>query len=84
MMKRTLVPLTILGLALVGSQVMADDSPTARPNQTNRELMRQCMADQKVKNSGAAAAEIKKTCKEQIKTYQEHPSVTTPSKAPTP
>jgi hypothetical protein len=83
-MKRTLAPLVTLGLAFAGSQAIADDAPTARPNETNRELMRQCMADQKVKNSGASAAEMKKTCKEQIKTYQEHPSVTTPSKAPTP
>jgi hypothetical protein len=83
-MKRTLAPLVTLSLAFAGSLAIADDAPTARPNETNRELMRQCMADQKVKNSGASAAEIKKTCKEQIKTYQEHPSVTTPSKAPTP
>jgi hypothetical protein len=79
-----LASLVTLGLAFAGSQAIADDAPTARPNETNRELMRQCMADQKVKNSGASAAEMKKTCKEQIKTYQEHPSVTTPSKAPTP
>jgi hypothetical protein len=83
-MKRTLAPLLVLGLVFVGSQALADDSPTARPNQTNRELMKQCMADQKANNSGASAADMKKTCKDQIKTYQQHPSVTTPSKAPSP
>jgi hypothetical protein len=83
-MKRTLARLAILGLAFVGSQAMADDSPAARPNQTERELMKQCMADQRAKNSSASAADLKKICKEQIKTYQEHPSVTAPSKAPTP
>jgi hypothetical protein len=83
-MKCTLVPLVILSAAIVGPQAWADDSPTARPNQTNRELMKQCMTDQRTKNSGASAADMKRTCKEQIKTYQEHPSVTTPSKAPTP
>jgi len=82
-MKRTLARLVILGVAFVGSQAMADDAPTARPNQTDRELMKQCLADQRAKNSGASAADLKKICKEQIKTYQEHPSVTTPSKAPT-
>jgi hypothetical protein len=83
-MKSTLAQLVILGAAIVGSQALADDSPTARPIQTNRELMKQCMADQRAKNSGASAADMKKSCKEQIKTYQEHPSVTTPSKVPTP
>jgi hypothetical protein len=35
-MKRTLARLVILGVAFVGSQAMADDAPTARPNQTDR------------------------------------------------
>jgi hypothetical protein len=46
-------------------------------------LLKQCLADQRAKNRGASAADLKKICKEQIKTYQEHPSATTPSKAPT-
>jgi hypothetical protein len=83
-MKGTLARLVILGVAFVGSQTMADDSPTARPNQSDRELMKQCMADQRAKNSDASAADMKKICKQQVKTYQEHPSVTTPSKVPTP
>jgi hypothetical protein len=83
-MKSTLAQLVIVGAAIIGSQALADDSPAARPTQTDRELMKQCMANQRAKNAGASAADMKKSCKEQIKTYQEHPSVTTPSKAPTP
>jgi hypothetical protein len=67
---------------MMGQAVRADDAPSARPNETNAQLMRRCMAEQKAKSATTAAAEMRKTCQAQIKTYKDHPSATSPTAAP--
>jgi hypothetical protein len=83
-MNRKLVPLLMFTALLLGAAALADDAPTAQPNQTDRQLMQHCMAEQKTKSPGASAKEMKKTCQEQVKSYREHPSATSPDKAPHP
>lgn len=80
-------PLLILGtmiLANASAVAVADDAPTDRPVQTHRRLMRQCMAEQKAKAAGISVDEMKKTCEDEVKSYRDHPSVTTPETAPHP
>jgi hypothetical protein len=79
-----LVPLLTFTALVVGTVALADDAPTAQPNQTDRQLMQQCMAEQKAKSPDASVKDMRKTCQEKVKSYREHPSVTSPAKAPTP
>lgn len=81
-MART-VTISLMLTSLLAATALADDSPSARPNQTDRQLMKQCMAEQKSKG-GQSDADMKKACQEQVKSYRNHPSATSPETAPHP
>ena len=69
-------------LVLAGVSAVADDAPSDKPIQTHKQLMKQCMTEQKAKASNSSADEMKKACEEKIKSYQNHPSSPTPDSAP--
>jgi hypothetical protein len=76
--------LVLSTMTLAVASALADDAPTARPNQTHRQLMKQCMAEQHAQATGISADEMKKTCEDRIKSYRDHPSATSPETAPPP
>lgn len=83
-MSRILVALGAVSFLILSAPTWSDDSPSDRPNATNSQLMKRCVADQKAKNSSASADDVKKTCRDQVKAYRDHPSVTTPPAATPP
>jgi hypothetical protein len=68
------------GLASAGfgaaSLARADDANSARPNVTHKQMMKDCMDRERAANSGASEQDVKKTCREKIKSYEDHPSET--------
>jgi Spy/CpxP family protein refolding chaperone len=52
---------------------MADDSSTAPQPKTNQQMMKECMKKQKAANNGMSEADMKKSCRDQIKANVDHP-----------
>ncbi len=77
-MKRTIFALLVAGMMGVAIQAAADDtSPTSdqmpqKPNQ--KQFMKDCMAKAKAANNGMSEQDIKKSCKEQLKSSMGSPS----------
>jgi hypothetical protein len=61
----------------VGTQAMADDSNSARPVVSPKQMMKDCMAKEKQANPGGSEDDMKKTCQAKIDSYNKHPSETT-------
>jgi hypothetical protein len=51
---------------------LADDSATAQPK-TSQQMMKECMKKQKAANNGMSEADMKKSCRDQIKANVDHP-----------
>jgi hypothetical protein len=60
----------LLGVAPL---TMADDSATAPQPKTNHQMMKECMKKQKAANNGMSDADMKKSCRDQIKANVDHP-----------
>jgi hypothetical protein len=58
-----------------------DDSNTDRPVVSQQQMMKDCIAKERAANNTAAIDDIKKTCREKIKSYNDHPSETAPPPA---
>jgi len=79
---RTLISALVLTtLTGFGVRVMADDANTDRPVESHKQMMKDCMAKERAANSGASTEDMRKTCREKIKSYDNHPSETTPPPA---
>jgi hypothetical protein len=61
----------------VSTRGLADDTNSDRPVKTHKQLMKECMAKERSANTGASEDDMKKTCREKIKSYNNHPSETT-------
>jgi len=81
-MNAKLTSMLILGLALAGAQAPADDTNSDRPIKTHKQLMRECIAKQRAEGANASDQDLKKACAEEIKSYNNHPSSTSPDKTP--
>jgi hypothetical protein len=44
--------------------------------------MRECIARHRSQDSSASKDDLKKACSEELKSYENHPSSTSPSKSP--
>lgn len=60
----------------VNTQCLADDTNSNRPVKTSTQMMRECMAKERAKNTGASLDDVKKTCREKIASYNNHRSET--------
>jgi len=79
---RGLISVVILtALTGFGAAALADDTNTDRPVQSHKQMMKDCMAKERAANTGASSDYLKKTCEEKIKSYNDHPSETTPPPA---
>jgi hypothetical protein len=79
---RAFVAVVVLaGLTGLGVRALADDTNTDRPVESHKQMMKDCMAKEKAANSAADTEVLKKTCREKIKSYDNHPSETTPPPA---
>lgn len=83
-MRFSIAALTLAGFAAVSSLALADDANTDRPVQSHKQLMRECMQRERQVNSTEPRQEIKRTCQEKIRSYNDHPSETAlPAQKPT-
>jgi hypothetical protein len=73
-MYRAVIVLLVAGVCL---PAFGDDTNNDRPVVSHRQMMKDCIAKERAANSGATDDEIKKTCREKIKSYNNHPSETT-------
>ena len=81
--------LIVLMLASVSIPVLADDTNADRPVQSHKQMMKDCMAQERAANSGASSDAMKRTCRNKIQSYNNHPSETAappnnPTESPTP
>ena len=65
----------------LGIQAVADDTNTDRPVESHRQMMKECVAKERAANSAASTEDLKKICRDKIKSYNAHPSETTPPPA---
>lgn len=61
----------------VSTRVLADDTNSDRPVKTQKQLMKECMANERSADTGASEGDMKKICREKIKSFNNHPSETT-------
>jgi hypothetical protein len=65
-MKILTVAGVVAALAFVSTHASADDS-TGMQTKSHKQMMSECMAEQKAKNDGSTHAQRRATCKSQIK-----------------
>jgi hypothetical protein len=77
-MTRMMLCAVVAGLtaASLSTQALADDANTARPVVTHKQMMRDCLAKERQANPGASDADMKKTCRAKVQSYEQHPSET--------
>jgi len=61
----------------LSTRALADDTNSDRPVKTHKQMMRECMTKERSANSGASEDDMKKTCRQKIQSYNNHPSETT-------
>ena len=71
-----------LGLTLIGYQALADDTNSDKPIKTHKQLMQECVAKHRSEDASASLKDLRKACREEIKSYDNHPSAVTPSQVP--
>jgi hypothetical protein len=78
-MRRKALFALITSVAAFGGSMraLADDSNSARPIVSHKQMMKDCMAKERQTNPGASADDQKKTCLDKIDSYNKHPSETT-------
>jgi hypothetical protein len=74
-------PLIVLLAAAASLPALGDDTNSDRPVISHRQMMKDCMAKERAANSGASVEDLKKTCREKVKSYNDHPSETAPPPA---
>jgi len=75
----------ILAATSLSTRGLADDTNSDRPVKTHKQMMKDCMAKERSTNTGASEDDMRKTCREKIKSYNNHPSETSePPNNPTP
>jgi len=83
---KTLFPALALALtvAFVGYPALADDTNSDKPIKTHKQLMQECVAKHRAADSSASLSDLKKACRAEIKSYENHPSAVSPSQTPPP
>jgi hypothetical protein len=82
-MRSIAISIVVFVIAAGSLPVCADDAPSARPVKTHKQLMHDCMTAQASKNPSMAKADMQKTCRDKVQTFENHPSMTSPANAPT-
>jgi pentapeptide MXKDX repeat protein len=67
----------ILAGTSVSTRALADDTNSDRQVKTQKQMMKECIAKERSANTGASEDDMKKTCREKIQSYNNHPSETT-------
>jgi len=67
----------LLAGSSLSTRGLADDTNSDRPVKTQKQMMKECMARERSANTGAPEDDMRKTCREKIKSYNNHPSETT-------
>ena len=71
-MSRMIAVFLLAGAAVASTQVLADDASSGQTIDT-KQWMADCMARMKTANNGMSAADMKKSCRDQLKQHVDHP-----------
>jgi hypothetical protein len=78
--------LLFAGLSCAGMPALADDTSSAPPpsgmHSEMHRMMKECMAKQKAANNGMSEKDMKKSCRDQMKSKMDHPEDTSPPVVP--
>lgn len=81
-MNRTMTSIVFAGLVALSAQVLADDST---PTMTQKhQMMKECMARQKAKDSSVSKADMKAACKNEMSMKKDASDRTTDGQTDTP
>jgi len=91
-MKRMIGTLLIVGAMGVGIQALADEPSSTSSSSSDatmntqtmntHRMMKDCMAKAKASNNGMSEQDMKKSCRDQIKSKVDHPNDTSPTVTP--
>jgi hypothetical protein len=79
-MNRTITALIFTSLVGFGVQAMADDTSgqstggSMQSNPAHQKFMKDCMGKAKAANNGMSEQDMKKSCKDQLKSSVDHPT----------
>jgi len=71
-MTRILAPLAIAGLMLAGSYAFANDEASQAGMAQQHKMMKDCMAKHAAADNGMTKADMKKACKEEMKSRKDN------------
>jgi hypothetical protein len=77
-MRLSIPALTLAVLAGQSGLALADDTNSDRPIESHKQMMKDCMQQERQANPTAQKEDMKRTCREKIKSYNDHPSETAP------
>ena len=77
-MRRAIAIAVFTGLVAQAGLVFADDANSDRPIESHKQMMRDCMDRERAAKTGASTEDMKRICREKIKSYVNHPSETLP------
>ena len=83
-MKNAIAMALCTGLMLVGFQAIADDAMSSSGSMSHKQMMKDCMARQKAKDSTLSTDELKRACQDEMKMKADPPNQTPPSPPPQP
>lgn len=75
-MRFSIAAVTLAALAAQSGLALADDANSDRPVQSHKQMMRDCMQQERQANATESKQDMKRTCREKIKSYNDHPSET--------
>jgi hypothetical protein len=73
-MGKQIYPILIGVLISLSAPALADDTPSAQPVKSPKQKMHDCMAKERVSNSGMSTEDLKKVCADKLQSEQNHPS----------
>jgi hypothetical protein len=84
-MKNGYLSCAVLATTLLSSPVWAGDAnPAAASGATHEQMLKDCMARQKAKDSTLSTDELKRACQDEMKMKADPPNQTPPSPPPQP
>jgi hypothetical protein len=84
-MRLSIAALTLAVFAGQSGLALADDTNSDRPVESHKQMMRDCIQRERQANPTESKQDMKRTCREKISSYNDHPSETAqPPQNPTP
>jgi uncharacterized membrane protein YccC len=77
-MRLSIVALAAAALVGQAGLSMADDTNSDRPVESHKQMMRDCLQQERQANPQESKQDMRRVCRDKLKTYNNHPSETAP------